>query len=305
VLRVTLPDTAAFARALGFAAAFVCIGAIPARALLRRSWREGVDEPARAIAQARLTYLTFAATLLLLLTVLFALHIQAEQLVDEGERLGAAQYDLALASGWGAGWKAQLIASLLALVAWWPSRGRAIVGPRLAPIAALGLAATLPLTGHAQALHLGSALGELTGTLHVLGGALWLGTLALLALVGWVGDDAGRGSRVARLIAAFSPVALTGASLTALSGVIFAWQTVGSWQALTSSSYGRTLLVKLSCLVGVAALGAWNWKVIQPRLAKGTGDDLLRRSAATELLLGAMLLIVTALLVMLPAPGLE
>jgi putative copper export protein len=63
--------------------------------------------------------------------------------------------------------------------------------------------------------------------------------------------------------------------------------------------------VKLCCLGGVAALGAYNWRVVQPKLEAGAGDDLLRRSAWTELALGAVLLIVTAVLVALPAPGME
>jgi putative copper export protein len=65
------------------------------------------------------------------------------------------------------------------------------------------------------------------------------------------------------------------------------------------------LLLKLACLVGVAGLGAFNWRVVQPRLEAGTGDELLRRSAWAELGLGALLIIVTAVLVALPAPGLE
>jgi copper transport protein len=151
----------------------------------------------------------------------------------------------------------------------------------------------------------GVLLGVLTGALHLIGAGLWLGTLAIVASVGWSGDPEGRGSRVARLIASFSPLALTGAALTGLSGVVTGWQTVGSLGALTATPYGRTLLLKLGCLVGVAAIGAYNWRVVQPRLAAGSGEGLLRRSALTELTLGAILLLVTALLVVLPAPGLE
>jgi hypothetical protein len=45
--------------------------------------------------------------------------------------------------------------------------------------------------------------------LHIIGGALWLGTLFVLAAVAW-------------LVRAFSPLALVGASLLALTGVITA-----------------------------------------------------------------------------------
>lgn len=298
-------DLAALTRALGYAGALVCIGAIPARSLLRRSWAAEGDAAALKGAQQRLTWLVFAAALLLPIAALVALRAQALQLVDEGERLGATQYGLALASGWGSAWRAQAAAAALAVVAWLPRGGQPRLGPRLAPIAALAVAATLPLTGHFRVVPTGVLLGVLTGSLHLIGAGLWLGTLALIGAVGWVGGDAGRGSRVARLVANFSPLALTGAALTGLSGVATAWQTVASLGALTGTPYGRTLLLKLSCLVGVAALGAYNWRVVQPRLAAGTGEGILRRSAFVELSLGAILLLITALLVVLPAPGLE
>ena len=298
-------DLSALTRALGFAGALVCIGAIPARTLLRRTWNAEGDAAALTAAQHRLTWVVFLASLLLPLAVLSALRAQALQLVDEGERLGATQYGLALASGWGAAWRAQAAAAALAVVSWLPRNGRPRLGPRLAPIAALAVAATLPLTGHFRVVPSGVLLGVLTGALHVIGGGLWLGTLALIASIGWSGGAEGRGSRVARLVASFSPLALTGAALTAVSGVVAAWQTVGSVGALTGTPYGRTLLLKLGCLVGVAAIGAYNWRVVQPRLAAGTGEGILRRSAYTELACGVLLLVVTALLVVLPAPGLE
>lgn len=300
-----LPDVPTFARALGYVSALICIGAIPARVLLRSTWTGEGDAGARDAAQRRLTYLVFGAALLLPVAALVALRAQSVQLVDEGEQLGAAQVGWALSSGWGASWKAQAVAALVAVIAWFPRNGHPRFGTRLAPIAALALAATLPLTGHAKVVPTGPLLGVLNGTLHIVGAGLWLGTLAILTAVGWMGGEEGRASRVARLIGDYSRFALVGAALVALTGTIAGWQTVGSLGALTATPYGRTLLLKLGCLAGVAVLGAWNWRVVQPRLAAGTGHGLLRRSATVELLLGAVLLFVTALLVVLPAPGLE
>ena len=56
--------------------------------------------------------------------------------------------------------------------------------------------------------------------------------------------------------------------------------------------------------MGVAALGAWNWRRVRPALGAAPGAGRLRRSATAELLIGAALLGVTAVLVALPSPRL-
>ena len=298
-------DLSTFARALGFTGALVLVGAVVARSLVRRCWNAPEDEAARGQALHRLALLTFGATLFLLIAAWAALRHQALDLVDEGETLGAAQYRLALASSWAAGWMAQVAAAVLAMIAWLPGRRHPVYGARLAPLAALVVAATFPLTGHFHALKVGALTGVLLGATHLLGAGLWLGTLMLLVAVGWGGDASGRASRVARIIVRFSPLALTGAAIVALTGFLTGWQTVGSLGALIDTSYGRVLLIKLSFLIGVAGTGAFNWKIVQPKLAAGAGDGLLRRSAYVELAMGIGLIIATAVLVALPAPGLE
>ncbi|HVX89249.1 MAG TPA: CopD family protein, partial [Gemmatimonadales bacterium] len=193
----------------------------------------------------------------------------------------------------------------LAVIAWVPWRGRPFAGPKLAPLAALALAATLPLMGHPRVLPAGPVVGVLLGAFHLLGGGLWLGTLTHLTAVGWMGPTEGRLARVTRLIRAFTPLALTGAACVALTGLASAWQTVGTFGALAATGYGRTLLVKLGLMGVIMATGAYNWRVAQPRLATGTGEELLHRSAYFELALGALLIVVTSVLVALPAPGLD
>jgi putative copper export protein len=63
------------------------------------------------------------------------------------------------------------------------------------------------------------------------------------------------------------------------------------------------LAVKLAALVLVGALGAYNWRVIQPSLARPEAERRLVRSARLELLSGLLLLAATAVLVALPLPG--
>lgn len=293
------------ARALSFMGALVCIGAVPARALIRHAWRDPALDPVREAAIRRLTRIAWAAAISLPVAALFSLHAQAAAMVDDGERLALIHYQVVLGSTWAGAWKAQLAVGLLTVVAWAPWRGRPFLGPNLAPLAALAIAATFPLMGHPRVVPAGAILGVLTTAFHILGASLWLGSLTLVTAVAWMGPPEGRTARVAAIIAGFSPLALAGAALAAFTGVVTAWQTVGGFAPLVQTIYGRTLLLKLGILAFIAALGAYNWRVARPRLDTGHGEAALHRSALAEVLLGVALLVATAFLVALPAPGLD
>jgi putative copper export protein len=109
------------------------------------------------------------------------------------------------------------------------------------------------------------------------------------------------------LVADFSRRALLFGPLAIGLGVWLAVRYLGwSWPLhLTGSDYGIALAVKLAALVAVATMGAWNWRVVRPALARPGGEARLRRSARLELLFGALLLAATAVLVALPFPGEE
>jgi putative copper export protein len=80
------------------------------------------------------------------------------------------------------------------------------------------------------------------------------------------------------------------------------WLEVRELGALWSTAYGRTLLVKLALLLPVALLGAYNWRRVVPALEAEGGAARLRRTATVELALGALVLLVTAVLVATPTP---
>ena len=116
--------------------------------------------------------------------------------------------------------------------------------------------------------------------------------------------DDGSAARVASLVTAFSPVALGSAALVVLTGVVSAWLRLGSVPALWSTSYGQVLLVKLLFLSGVTATGFYNWRFVQPSLGTNAATVRLRRSATSELVIGVVVLVVTAVLVAMPTPSL-
>jgi putative copper export protein len=90
--------------------------------------------------------------------------------------------------------------------------------------------------------------------------------------------------------------------LVAVTGVVAAWAHLGALPTLWQSEYGRVLLLKLGVLTVVAAIGAYNWRIVRPSMGDERGAMRMRRSAVLELSVGALLLAVTAVLVVTPPP---
>lgn len=148
----------------------------------------------------------------------------------------------------------------------------------------------------------------LVNPIHEMCAALWLGTLLVLVVVGLPAvlrsgaSSDERGQMVAHLVGRFSPLALTAAGTLALTGVITAWRHLKHLDALWTTSYGYTLDIKLLFVLIIVALGAWNWRSMTPRLGTEAAAGELRRSATAELAFGALVLVLTAVLVNLPSP---
>ena len=210
-----------------------------------------------------------------------------------------------LSTGWGYGWCLGVGGALIALVA--ATFGRGSTAGWWITGAGVFLAATSPaVTGHAIASADHRTLAVTTDVLHVLGGGAWMGTLLVIVLAVLPAlrdaDQEGWGRRTALLLTAFSPIALTGAALVLISGVISAWLRLGSLGALWGSAYGLVLLLKIGFAAISAILGAWNWRAVRPAIAAGESPLRVRRTASVELGAAAILLIVTAVLIALPTP---
>lgn len=211
---------------------------------------------------------------------------------------------------WGWGWLIQMGAAALAVVGFALAR-RAPDGGRvawsLAALAALGLALTPALSGHAAAMT-GSAgtLAIATHTLHVLAAAGWLGSLLVLLLAGvpaaMAAGEARRGENVAHLVRAFSPTAMLFAGVLVASGVLAAFLHSSSLDALIGSRYGNLLFVKLGIFLLVFGTGAYNFLKVQPALGSEASTRHLKRSAGAELAIAAAVLMVTAVLVATARP---
>ena len=145
--------------------------------------------------------------------------------------------------------------------------------------------------------------GKWTGVInpiHRLAGGFWIGTLFVMVIAGF--SLLQRPDGIADMVAAFSPLALWSFFILAVFGTITAWRHLKRLNALWTTPYGYTLLVKLFFVLGVVGLGAWNWRRQRPLLGTDAAAGSLKRSATAELLVAGLVLIITAVLVSLPTP---
>jgi copper transport protein len=141
---------------------------------------------------------------------------------------------------------------LLAGIAIWfglrarmPALGNA--SPWAGALVSVGLLATFAATGHASAGS-GQVLAFPSDMLHLAAMAAWVGGLIMLATVLLPGRQL---AEVAHAVPVFSRLASVSVAVLVATGTYQSWRQVGSFPALSGTTYGRELLVKLA-LVGVA-----------------------------------------------------
>ena len=195
--------------------------------------------------------------------------------------------------------------------------GRAV--PRDARLALLGvgpLAALWSISASGHASTGGDAtLNVAIDLLHGLATAAWLGGLVGLAVLAipaaWSLADADRVRFAAAVVVRFSALALTAVAVLVITGVYRALAEVSVGE-LTSTGYGRALLVKLGLFAVLLVGGAYNRMVVHPRLERAAlgldpGDRgaaaALRVSVRAELVVAAALMVSVAVLISLPPPG--
>jgi putative copper export protein len=272
---------------VGFASWFAVFGALGFRfAVLRGgiSGDAGMEESARRAA-ARVGLI--GAGLMLARILVGAAQGAAERHVSIVEQLQRG----------GARTLVPLACAVVLLAAFGLALGRVRAGWGLAALAGVVLALRNVTTGR---------WFSLVNPLHETAASLWLGTLFVLLVVGLPavlrGPADGRGAGVATLVSRFSPLALGAAALLGTTGVITAVRHLKYWSALWTTPYGLAFDVKLALVLCVVALGAWNWRRMTPRLGDESAAHALRRSARAELSFAALVLLVTGILVSLPAP---
>ncbi len=106
----------------------------------------------------------------------------------------------------------------------------------------------------------------------------------------------------------FSVFSIGSVAVLAVNGFLDAAPLVGSWTNLVNHPYGRWLLLKIALFAVALGLAAVNLIRLEPRLAtvdpRATASPSanLLRNVRLELILGAAIIVVVAILGILPLP---
>lgn len=172
---------------------------------------------------------------------------------------------------------------------------RTTLGRILAAAGSVALAITIAEAGHAVTGRW-PLVAWGADIVHVLAAAVWTG--GLVALLGIGLRDADRALLAARR---FSSLALGAVVVVTLTGVVQSVRQVGDWSALTSTTFGRLLLVKVGLVLVIVAV-AWVSRSIlrlsavkDAHLPPPAARAYLRRSVTVEVLGVVAVLIVTTL----------
>lgn len=155
---------------------------------------------------------------------------------------------------------------------------------------------TFSLQSHGAGLADDALLATLLDWMHLIAMSVWLGGLPPLALLLW--PRRLPSELTAGVVRHVSGVAFPSVIVLLLTGVYAMQRHVFTWPALTETTHGMALSVKLGLFVFLVGLGAINLLVLSPRL-KNSGEgpvQWLRRTVHTEIMVGALILLIVGVI---------
>jgi copper transport protein len=289
-------------------ALLMIIGAVCFRLVVlpRADWpASGVDD-----ASDRARRMAQAALILLALAMLTRLSAESALLpASPGMSRPDAMWSVLRETRWGTGWSFGAVGLVVLAASLFFARrstGAWIAAGIGTVLAALGET----LTGHAASMRMYAPLGIAVDLTHILAAGAWLGALALLLLAGLPAalrlDEEekveGRGPSE-RLAHSFHGAAQESVAILVISAALNAWLRLGAWSDLWTTRYGAVLLVKIALVVVVLLFGLYHWRTVISRPWTGSTRGKFARSVTGELIVGALVLAVTAVLISTDLPA--
>ncbi len=144
-------------------------------------------------------------------------------------------------------------------------------------------------------------LHAIVNTVHVVAGSVWAGGVVGIAVLAWARQRAGRPARLTAMVVRFSKVATLSLVAVGLAGVLMAGMVLDSFGDLTSTQWGKMLLLKTAAVALAAGAGAYNHFRLLPALEANPDDaDVqakLRSTMTAEAIVLVFVVVVTAFLV--------
>ena len=267
--------------------------------------------------RARMLATAFVSALVLIAAGVAALMLQAAAVYAEGNlvSLDPAQLKQVITeTSFGPPWAMQMTCAATVLIVIILMRGRrpgrVFLWIGLVMSALILLAPSL--TGHARAASIDYPPAILFDWLHLAAAAVWAGGLVQLAVTvpAMLRPIRGRERAVglSAVLAGFHKLAIGATVTIILTGLYNSWIHVESFRALIESDYGVTLLAKAGVSALMIAIGGVNAFIIHPKIKRlaAEGEELpegmmhLQRNVRVELALGAIVLMLAALLAFMP-----
>lgn len=138
-------------------------------------------------------------------------------------------------------------------------------------VGAVAAAAGFAVTGHSRTSD-PRWLATGADVIHLLAAAVWFGGLVLLAAAVRRHRRDDDPAAAGRVVGRWSRSATVAVLAVGAAGIALSWSEVRSLDALTSTGYGRLLLVKIALVAAIAAIGAYNNVRLVPALEAATVD---------------------------------
>jgi putative copper export protein/methionine-rich copper-binding protein CopC len=302
---VQVAPTPTFSTAVRWAelvAVITMIGAIIFRLVVIPGAR--VSDALTAEAAERVRRLAQAALTLFIIATIMRVTAQSTLIPSEvGGRMSAV-LSVVRETRWGHGWAVGAAGGVVVLIGLVAARA-SVAGWMIAAVGIVAVCTGDALTGHSGASkHL--ALAVATDITHYLGAGGWIGGLVALLLSGLpslrIIEDSARPQVGCQLVRAYHGAAIECVALVVISAIVAAYLRLNSIGQLRTTSYGGLLLLKITLVCVLLLFGLYHWRrVVVPEWNADTAFRF-HRSATVEVIVGAIVLAVTAVLLSTPLP---